>query len=60
MLIDTKKIFSMKEANQNFSRVARAIDSLGKVVIYKHNKPKYIIVPFDEEIDVNKISKDKK
>ncbi|WP_285945005.1 type II toxin-antitoxin system Phd/YefM family antitoxin [Thomasclavelia cocleata] len=48
MIIDTNNIFSMKEANQNFSKITRYIDSNGKVIIYKHNKPKYIIIPYDE------------
>ncbi len=62
MLINTKNIFSMKEANQNFSKVAKAIDTLGEVIIYKHNKPRYIIIPFneDKELDQNDNNKNKK
>ena len=43
MNIDTKTIVSVTEANQNFSRVARIADSHGQAVIFKNNKPKYIL-----------------
>lgn len=47
MKIDTNNIFSISEANQNFSKIAKAVDKSGSVVILKNNKPKYIIQPFD-------------
>ena len=47
MLIDTKNIVSMTEANQNFSRVARLVDDNGVAVILKNNKPRYLIINFD-------------
>ena len=37
MKIDTNAIFSITEANQNFSKVARKVDELGSVVIMKNN-----------------------
>ena len=39
MDINTNQIVSISEANQNFSRVARAADRLGTVVIFKNNEP---------------------
>ena len=47
MLIDTKNIVSMTEANQNFSKVARLVDDNGSAIILKNNKPRYLIVDFD-------------
>ena len=47
MLIDTKNIVSMTEANQNFSKVARLVDDNGSVIILKNNKPRYLIIDFD-------------
>lgn len=44
MLIDSNQIVSMTEANQNFSKVARLADDNGSVVIFRNNKPKYILV----------------
>lgn len=48
MKIDTKAIFSITEANQNFSKVARKVDELGSVVIMKNNVPRYLIIDFSK------------
>lgn len=48
MLIDTRNIVSMTEANQNFSKVAKLVDQNGSAVIMKNNKPRYLIVDFSE------------
>lgn len=47
MTIDTKTIVSVTEANQNFSRVMRIAEKNGQVVIFKNNKPKYMLVDLD-------------
>ena len=44
MYIDTAKIVTMTAANQNFSAVARQTDRDGKSVIFKNNRPKYILI----------------
>ena len=44
MQLDTKMIVSVSEANKNFSRVARTADSNGRAVIFKNNKPKYLLI----------------
>ena len=45
--------FSITEANQNFSKVARKVDELGSVVIMKNNAPRYLIIDFSKaEADV--------
>lgn len=48
MLINTDKIISITDANQNFSKVAKMVDEGKLVVIMKNNKPKYVIIEFDE------------
>ena len=48
MLIDTNVIVPMTDANQNFSKVTRIVDMYGMAVIMKNNKPRYIVVDFDE------------
>ena len=48
MLIDTNYIVSMTEANQNFSHVARLVDENGYAVIMKNNKPRYLILTFND------------
>lgn len=47
MNIDTKTIVSVTEANQNFSRVTRIAEKNGQVVIFKNNRPKYIVIDMD-------------
>jgi antitoxin Phd len=48
MLVNTNKIISMSEANQNFSKVAKIVDEDKSVVIMKNNKPKYVVLDFEE------------
>jgi len=65
MLVDTRNIISMTDANQNFSKVARLVDQNGSAVIMKNNRPRYLIVKFEEsdsvqmasDTDVSAISK---
>ena len=62
MNIDTNTITTMTEANQNFSKVARVAENNGKAVIFKNNKPKFLLIDIesgdyfeitdDEKIDV--------
>ena len=47
MNIDTNTIVSVTEANQNFSRVTRIAEKNGQAVIFKNNRPKYVL--FDLE-----------
>lgn len=47
MQINLENLVPISEANQNFSRVARMVDSKGTVVILKNNKPKYVLVDYD-------------
>jgi antitoxin Phd len=48
MNIDTNSIVSVSEANQNFSRVTRIADRNGQAVIFKNNRPKYILLDVDQ------------
>lgn len=62
MRIDTNAIVSVTEANQNFSRVTRIAEKTGQAVIFKNNRPKYMLIDLenspildmtdDEKIDV--------
>ncbi len=62
MLINTNQVLSITEANQNFSRATRIADREGSVVIFKNNKPRYMLINLqdnpaidfsdDEKIDV--------
>ena len=62
MNIDTNTIVSVTEANQNFSRVARIAEKHGQAVLFKNNRPRYLLIDRenspvidmtdDEKIDV--------
>ena len=62
MQIDTNTIVSATEANQNFSRVTRIAEKNGQAVIFKNNKPRYMMIDLekspvldltdDEKIDI--------
>ena len=56
MLVDTRNIISMTDANQNFSKVARLVDQNGSAVIMKNNRPRYLIVKFEETDSVQMAS----
>ena len=47
MTIDTNAIVTMTEANQNFSRVTRIAERKGQAVIFKNNRPKYMLIDLD-------------
>ena len=47
MMINTNAIVSMTEANQNFLRVTRIADANGQAVIFKNNRPKYLLIDMD-------------
>ena len=47
MQIDTDEIVTMTAANQNFSAVARQTDRDGRTVIFKNNRPKYLLIDLD-------------
>lgn len=62
MQIDTNTIVSATEANQNFSRVTRIAEKKGQAVIFKNNRPRYMVIDLekspildlteDEKIDI--------
>ena len=47
MMINTNAIVSVTEANQNFSRVTRIADANGQAVVFKNNRPKYLLIDMD-------------
>ena len=44
MLVNTKAMVPLTEANRNFSRVARTVDEQGSVLILKNNVPRYLVM----------------
>lgn len=47
MTIDTNAVVSMTEANRNFSKVTRLAEQKGQTVIFKNNRPKYLLIDLD-------------
>ena len=47
MNINTETITTMTEANKNFSKVAKVAENNGQVVIFKNNKPKFLLIDID-------------
>ena len=56
MIINTKAMVSISEANQNFSRVARLVDEQGSIVIMKNNVPRYLLIDFSQAEDIQPAS----
>ena len=52
MVVNTDLLVPMTDANQNFSKVVRLVDENGMAVILKNNKPRYVIVDFEEYDDI--------
>ena len=46
-------IESIKEKIRNFSKVARLVDETGAALILKNNKPRYLIVEYNEVDDLS-------
>lgn len=61
MLINTNSLVAMTEANQNFSKVVRLVEEDGLAVILKNNKPRFVVVDFDEydEIQTARLARSK-
>lgn len=51
--IDTNTIVSVSEANQNFSRVTRIADKYGQAVIFKNNRPKYLLLDIENNPQID-------
>jgi antitoxin Phd len=57
VLVDTRNLVSLTEANQNFSRVARLVDERGSVVILRNNVPRYVVLDY-AQLDADTASDD--
>ena len=59
MLIDTNDIITATEANQNFSRVAKLAEKKGRVVVFKNNRPKLLVIDLDTEPQIEMTEEEK-
>ena len=59
MQINTNAIVTATEANQNFSKVAKLAEQKGRVVVFKNNRPKLLVIDLDTEPQIE-MTEDKK
>lgn len=48
MFINTNSIITATETNQNFSKASRMAEEQGKVIIFKKNRPKYMLIDIEK------------
>ena len=58
--MDSKPFFTMEQANQDFSQVAKTAEKKGEAIIFKNNKPKYIVVDMEKNDSLSELSEDEK
>ena len=56
MMVNTKNLVSITEANLNFSKVARLVDQNGSAIILKNNTPRYLIVEFSQAEQMQEVN----
>lgn len=44
MLVELRNLFSISEANRNFSNITKQVDEANDVIIIKNNKPSYVVI----------------
>lgn len=52
MVIDSRKIITVTEANRNFSKAAQIADIYGDALIFMNDRPKYKLVNLELEPDL--------
>ena len=58
--MDSKPFFTMEQANQNFSQVAKTAEEKGEAIIFKNNKPKYLVIDIEKNGSLLELSEDEK
>jgi len=48
MMVSTSNILSVTEANKNFSKVTKKAHEHGDTIIFKRNKPAYIVIDIEK------------
>lgn len=48
MIITSNRIASVTDANQNFTKVAKTAEKYGDAVIFRRNKPAFILLDIDK------------
>jgi antitoxin Phd len=48
MMISSNRIVSVTEANQNFTKVTQTAHKFGDTIIFKRNKPAYVLFDIEQ------------
>ena len=59
MIVNTKEAISITEANQNFSKAVKLADQCEKAVIFKRNKPRYVLINIEENPQIEMTDEEK-
>ena len=59
MNINSDSIMSVTEVNQNFSKAVKRAEKLGKVYIFKNNKPRYLFIDLEQEPEIEMTDEEK-
>jgi antitoxin Phd len=46
--VDTNRILTVTEANQNFSKAARLAEKNGSAILFKNNRPKFVLLDLSQ------------
>ena len=58
--MDSKPFFTMEQANQDFSQIAKTAEKKGEAIIFENNKPKYIVIDIEKNGSLLELSEDEK
>ena len=59
MNINSDAIMSITEVNQNFSSAVRRVEKIGKVYIFKNNKPRFLLIDLEQEPEIEMTDEEK-
>ena len=59
MIVNTQRMVSMTEANQNFSKVAKIASMEGSALVMKNNKPEYILIKINNDQNYETVDDEK-
>ncbi|HIS13020.1 MAG TPA: hypothetical protein IAA76_00350 [Candidatus Ornithospirochaeta stercorigallinarum] len=53
MKVELKDIFNISEVENDHRKIFDAVDEDGVAVIYKDSVPKYVVIPYSREYEIN-------
>ena len=60
MNINSDGVFSMTQAMEDFSSVTTAADRFGEAVVYKNNRPRYLVINMENSDYLLDLTEDEK